>query len=73
MKHDRDAAVALPAITIEDIISEVDRELTMRHRVYPRMIARGVLKDEVARKRIRVLAEVLKQYRAKQKEGPLFR
>jgi hypothetical protein len=72
MKHDRQSTM-LPPISIEDIISEIDRELTKRHRVYPRQIARGTLKDEVARKRIRVLAEVLKHYRDKQKEGPLFR
>lgn len=60
-------------LTIEDCIAELDRELTMRHRVYPEQIKRGKLKAEVAQKRIRILNALLKTLRAKAAEGPLFR
>lgn len=66
-------AADLPEITIEDCISELDRELTMRHRVYPQQISRGKLKPEVAQKRIRIINALLKQLRKKAQEGPLFR
>lgn len=58
--------------TIEQKIAELDREIKLRHRVYPRMVQRGQLTRETAQHRIAVLSSVLRDCQEKAKEGPLF-
>ena len=42
-----------------DWIAELERELTMRRRLYPRWVANGKMKQEAADRRIRVMEELL--------------
>lgn len=44
----------------EDVLKEVERELGMRARVYPRQIASGKLNDERARKQYARLRQVFR-------------
>lgn len=59
-------------VTIEDKLKEVEREIAQRHRVYPRLIARGTLTKERAAKQIRIMSAIAEDIRNKAKEGPLF-
>lgn len=46
-------------ITREDMICEVQREIDMRTAVYARQVANGMLRHEVAARRIAVMQAVL--------------
>lgn len=61
-----------PDVTLEEKLKEVEREIAQRHRVYPRLIARGTLTKERAAQQIRIMSAVAEDYRNKAKEGPLF-
>lgn len=41
--------------TMDEMIAEVDREIELRKRVFPRWVANGQLKRDVADRRIRIL------------------
>ncbi len=51
-------------ITTQDKLNEIERELRMRQRVYPRMIEAGKLKPEDASRQITVLTTIAADYRA---------
>ena len=58
--------------TIDEKLKELDREIMQRHRVYPRLIAKGTIKREVATRQLAIIQEIANEYRDKAKEGPLF-
>jgi signal recognition particle subunit SEC65 len=60
------------AYTIEDKIKELDREIMQRHRVYPRLIAKGTIKRETAQRQLAIMQAIAAEYRDKSKDGPLF-
>lgn len=41
--------------TMDEMIAEVEREIELRKRVFPRWIANGKMKQDVADRRIRIL------------------
>ena len=47
-----------PEVTYADMLRELERELKMRHEVFPRWVANRKLKQETADYRIRVLGAV---------------
>lgn len=49
-------------VTDDDKIAEIQREIDMRRRVYPHLIAEGKLKSEIAERRIEVFAAILSDY-----------
>lgn len=63
---------AIGEFTIDEKIHEIKRELAMRNRVYPRMIAKGQITMVQSMHRVGVLAAVLRDYEAKAADGPLF-
>lgn len=52
--------MSLFPITKEEMLAELRRELSMRESVYPKWIASGKLKQEVADHRIAALREAIK-------------
>ena len=47
-------------ISIEEQITEVKREISMRHRVYSRQVSAGVIAPEEYHRRIQVMEAVLR-------------
>jgi hypothetical protein len=58
--------------TTDEKIAEIKRELAMRNRVYPRMVAKGQMTTAQSMHRVAVLAAVMRDYEAKAADGPLF-
>lgn len=60
--------------TTEEKLHEIEREIAMRQRVYPRWIANGKLKPEQAAKQIAILQAIAHDLRAQiaAVPGPLF-
>ncbi len=48
--------------TTEEKLAEIGRELALRRRVYPRMVARGELSAPAASKRLSILREIMADY-----------
>jgi hypothetical protein len=61
-------------ITAADKHREARRELKMRLHVYPRFVAQGHLKQEIADRQIAVMAAIVEDYAALLEDdpGPLF-
>ena len=63
-------------ITTTEIIKEIQRELNTRKRVYPNWILQERIKENIANKRIKILEQVLEDYKQKQisetKQATLF-
>ena len=59
-----------------EIIKEIQRELNTRKRVYPNWILQERIKENIANKRIKILEQVLEDYKQKQisetKQATLF-
>lgn len=58
--------------TLEEKLKEVEREIGQRHRVYPRLVSRGTIRQAVADKQLAIMIAVRDDYRNKIAEGPLF-
>lgn len=58
----------LPPVTINDQIACVEREIQQRRRVYPRLIAKGSMKQGTADEEIRRMEAVLETVRAAQEK-----
>lgn len=58
--------------SVDEKLKEIDRELMQRHRVYRRLIERGRMKQDTAARQIAILTDILNDYKAQSKEGPLF-
>jgi len=56
----------------DEKIKELDRELMQRHRVYRRLVERGKMSREQSARQIAILTDILNDYKAKSKAGPLF-
>lgn len=56
-------------VTIADKIKEIERELKMRHKVYPELVDRNRLSREEAAKRILVLRAILNDYRQRAEQS----
>ena len=52
-------------ITTTEIIKEIQRELNTRKRVYPNWILQERIKENIANKRIKILEQVLEDYKQK--------
>lgn len=52
-------------ITTTDIIKEIQRELNMRKKVFPTWVLQGRLKEGVANKRIKIMEQILEDYKQK--------
>ena len=52
------------AIPISDQVAEVEREIALRRRVYPRWVSNGQLKQDRADRQIAVMEAVLKTLKA---------
>ena len=48
-----------------EIIKEIQRELNTRKRVYPNWILQERIKENIANKRIKILEQVLEDYKQK--------
>lgn len=55
-----------------DKLAEVEREIKQRQRVYPRLVAKGTLRQATADKQLEIMCDIARDYRNKVKEGPLF-
>ena len=49
-------------ITVEQKVDELRREIKTRRRVYPRWVAQGKLKPDVADLRIKILVAMVRDY-----------
>jgi hypothetical protein len=64
--------------TDKEKLSEIDRELQLRQRVYRWMVSKGKLKKEDGDRQVQILAEIRMDYHAKvtaashANPGPLF-
>lgn len=58
--------------TNEDKLKELDREIMQRHRVYPRLIAKGTIKRDTAQRQLAIMQAIRAEYADKVKDGPLF-
>lgn len=54
--------------TTQEKIKEIERELNMRKKHFPTWILKGRIKEEVANKRIKIMEEILADYKEKAKE-----
>jgi len=61
----------MPAVTLEDQIKEIRREIAMRNQVYPNMVASDRMTEANARQRISVMCAVLTTLQGLQEESPL--
>jgi hypothetical protein len=59
-------------ITIHDQVTEAERELAMRRRVYPRLVSSGKMKAHDGEVRIALMQAILDTLKAKQKEEMLL-
>ncbi|WP_244396166.1 hypothetical protein [Afipia carboxidovorans] len=59
--------------TLEEKLEEIEREIAQRHRVYPRLVAAGKLRQTKADKQMALMIAVRDDYRTKISQGPLFR
>lgn len=59
-------------ITIEDQIKAVEREISMRRRVYPNWVASKRMSQEKADKEIKNMEAVLETLKEVQKQGQLL-
>lgn len=59
--------------TLEEKLKEIEREIAQRHRVYPRLVAKGSLRQATADKQMALMIAVRDDYRNKINQGPLFR
>lgn len=59
-------------ITIEDQIKAVEREISMRRRVYPNWVASKRMSQEKANKEIKNMEAVLETLKEVQKQGQLL-
>lgn len=50
-------------VTLEDMLREVERELVLRQRVYPRWVATGKMKSQQALRQIEVMAALADRLR----------
>ena len=57
--------------TNEEKVACLKRELTMRHRVYPGLVARGKMTDVEAQREIALMQEIMQDYAAND-QGELF-
>jgi hypothetical protein len=55
-------------ITTNDKIKEIERELKMRKDVFPRLVLQGKISQSIVDKRIKIMEEILKDYREKAKQ-----
>lgn len=55
-------------ITTNEKIKEIERELKMRQEVFSRMVLQGKLSQSIADKRIKIMEEILKDYKEKAKQ-----
>jgi hypothetical protein len=53
---------AVSEISIEDKIAELNRELAMRHKVYPRLVLQGNMRGSDADRRIAIIKAIIKDY-----------
>lgn len=51
-------------ITLDDMISEIERELALRHRVYPRLVETKKLQQRHANRQIAILMALLDKLKA---------
>jgi hypothetical protein len=56
-------------VTRTDMVMEVERELALRRRVYPRLIATGRMKLQQAERQITVMEAVLEELRINNEGG----
>jgi hypothetical protein len=59
-------------ITIEDQIKAVEREISMRRRVYPKWIISGRMSQEKAVKEVKAMEAVLETLKEVQKQSRLL-
>jgi hypothetical protein len=45
-------------ITLSDMIADADREVTMRRHVYPRQVAKGYMKADMADRKIAIMEQI---------------
>lgn len=55
-------------ITTNDKIKEIERELKMRKDVFPRLVLQGKISQSIVDKRIKIMEEILKDYKEKSKQ-----
>lgn len=55
-------------VATKEKIKEIERELKMRKKVFPRWVLQGRIKQEAADKRIKIMEEIVKDYQEKAKE-----
>ncbi len=55
-------------ITTNDKIKEIERELKMRKDVFPRLVLQGKISQSIVDKRIKIMEEILKDYKEKAKQ-----
>lgn len=55
-------------ITTNDKIKEIERELKMRKDVFPRLVVQGKISQSIVDKRIKIMEEILKDYKEKAKQ-----
>lgn len=57
-------------ITIDDQIASVKREISMRHRVYPRWVDTGKMRQDEADREIAAMNAVLATLQSVKEKGP---
>jgi hypothetical protein len=58
--------------TVAEKLRSIERELRLRQRVYPRLIARGEMSEANAQREIAVLEAIAADYRRHRDTGDLF-
>lgn len=53
-------------ITVQDMVTEIEREISMRREVYPKRVAAGSMRQIVADRRIEVMQAILRKLRHEQ-------
>jgi hypothetical protein len=57
--------------TMHDMLTEIERELAQRRRVYPRLIAAGKMSQATADRQIAIMEAIRDDYRRKAEEEML--